>query len=352
MTFISTHIISKEYTNLGIRFLNGCLRSLYDSGYPNEIILVDNGSSKEVFDVYDHWKEKFIDIDCPLIVHKSDSKDFTSLRNLCLEKTNPQANFIHWQDSDEIYYPSTLDVLKEFILPECKSASKIWSQFLHFMIHPWMVQDLCSKDNIFPYSKNLVWKSSVHEHMYGLSDGPEIEGPARYVHLGYIRSQFRTTIKWLLYDYIAHGHINGYKLENIQKEDGSIEQKHYFRDWRNPNNTLWDRRPLCSPYPLSSNELNVHHLIDGKWTDVNYPEVPKDFPDAMEEVIGDITTNLTFPPNKNNLKKYEKLWVAKLNEIDPTDFWDQWQEKYKEMGNWKDTLDWVLEECIKLDWRI
>jgi hypothetical protein len=47
-----------------------------------------------------------------------------------------------------------------------------------------------------------------------------------------------------------------------------------------------------------------------------------------------------FPINFNN--PYTAISIK--------EFWQKWQDKQKEVGNWTDTLDWVAEEMLKCDW--
>ena len=43
-------------------------------------------------------------------------------------------------------------------------------------------------------------------------------------------------------------------------------------------------------------------------------------------------------------------WNDYIEELDRGEFWQKWQDKQKEVGNWTDTLDWVAEEMLKCDW--
>src|SRR5258708_2487360 len=95
--FISTHMIVKERTNLGAKFLDSCFTSLLESNFPNEIVLVDNGSISIIREkLYDEWFKKFKDQDINLKIYDNDSNDFGALRNYCIEKTNPITNFFLW----------------------------------------------------------------------------------------------------------------------------------------------------------------------------------------------------------------------------------------------------------------
>lgn len=336
--FVSVHQIVKENTNLGCEFINACYTSLLESGYPNEIVVVDNGSAPFVFDVYSEWKKKFKDIDCNFILIKSDANTFCDLRNRCLESTYPKADFIMWCDSDEVWYPEDLDFLKTYVMLDTKNIAQIWTYFYHFITHPFQIQvdpiqlkkneltlDFirCSKDNIFKYHKGLQWtkEKKVHEKMSNVLEGEAVwSTQSEYLHYGYCRHQWRTFLKWLHYDIIEHGHVGGYKDENITDKDGNIvEQKDYLRDWRVPNgNFLWDRNAICIPYPAT--EIGSRDYL----------------PEGAKQLIGDC--------------KNEKDWIKRIDDLDGNEFLHRWEEKVKEVGSWKNSLDWVVEECQKTNW--
>ncbi len=340
--FMSVHIISKENTRLGEQFVHACLSPLVESQYPNEIVLVDNGSKDYIFDVYNYYKPQFEAFDCEFKLIRSELCKFNDLRNLCIEHTNPLADFFHWIDTDESYFPQDLDVLKNTVIPNEKKYKirQIWSCFYHFMINPLQVQvtldkvrnnlpldkDDCRswKDNIFAFHKGIRWKheEGVHEHVDNLAEGLPLFSSMEYLHLGYCRAQWRTFIKWMHYDHIEHGHINAYKVENV---DGQMQD--YLRDCedlhkvvynRNPGTCLRDRQPFCVPFPnvICRNETHEHFdkLLNGC---------------------------------KNN-----DDWQTYLSKLDSDDFWLQWQQKHKELGSWKATLDWALDESLKAKWNL
>lgn len=354
--FISVHQIVKENTNLGVKFLDGCLTSLSNSMYPDELIIVDNGSFEPIFDLYESYRLKFLDFNCTMKIIKSKAKDFATLRNQCLEFTNEFSDYIHWIDSDEIYYEEDLDTLKHHELPSMLDYKEVWTSFYHFMRDPFMIQvnndclfknkemvetDIrIAKDNVFRYNKNMKWvkEKQVHERvdrstLIGIPD-THADSMCRYLHLGYIRNQYITTLKWLRYDIIQHGNVNGYRDERVTFNKEGIEVGNefegqegyetktvdYFRKWRDPNNIIFDRIPHCIPYP--KNRFSIKDYL----------------PTGMINLIGDC--------------KNADDWITFIGSIDKHEFWYRWQEKFKEMGSWKLTLDWVVEEMDKTGWDI
>lgn len=351
--FVSVHMLVKENTNLGKWFLKGSFKSLLQSEYPNEIVLVDNGCSKDVLDeVIFPWEQAFKDSGIDFKYHTSDLKLFRDLRNFCLEHTNPHANFWHWIDSDEIYYPEDLDVLKNYTLEDAlrQDVSLVYSYFYHMMIHPFQVQnnpdkrdsvsgkwktynedDFRSfKDNIFAFTPDVKWNKPVHEKVSGLKNSRIFQSSCEYIHLGYCRSQWRTFLKWLHYDVLEHGHVGGYKLENIEVDADGINigeskkpavktiQKDYLRDWRYPDNCLWDRNSISIPFPAYCGKQHV-------------PEGVRDMLDQLET-------------------QDEAGWKKWIESIDDRSFYERWEAKKNEVGCWKDTLDWAVEEAEKLKW--
>lgn len=327
--FISVHIISKENTQLGELFVEGCLACLLDARYPNEIVLVDNGSSDKCFDIYETYKRRFReDADCDLKLIKSDGTNFRVLRNTCLEYTNPVTDLFHWIDSDEMYYPEDLDVLKNSYIPTigAHTIRQLDTYFYHFMIHPFQVQineekvkenndkvkDFyrIRKDNMFGYHRGVTWdknegeQEDVHEHVQNQRDGYWVQSQCEYLHLGYIREQWKIFLKWLHYDMIKEGHINRYKLE--------------INDSRTPNQIVSDR---------------------------GLPNASRAFPNQYAREYTHEHFNNMLGGCKNG-----QDWEAYLAKLNTSNFWEAWQDKRKELGNWPDTLDWAVEESVKAKW--
>lgn len=347
--FVSTHILSKETTNLGVKFLEAAFTSLHQAAYPNEIVILDNGSFEPIFDLYSTWIPKFKEFDCEVKIIKSDANNFCDLRNQCLEHTNPNATYIHWQDTDEVYYPEDLDILKNNVIPNHPKFGMGWSTFYHFMIHPFQIQadnlktkkihelvkDDCrsSKDNMFWYHKGLKWVPTkrVHEKMGNVLNFPSLHTGMEYCHFGYIRPQWVTCLKWLHYDIIEHGHVGHYKTENVFVTEDGVEvpdgtpnskmiQKEYLREWRTPTKDfLWDRRAVCLPFP----NVTCREYL----------------PEAAVTMLNGCTN--------------EKEWSEYCGKLDSIEFLERWEQKYKECNNsWSATLDWVVQEMEKVKWAI
>lgn len=348
--FVSVHMICKESTNLGANFLDSALTSLKNSYYPNEIIFIDNGNTLKIKEkLRDYWIKEFNSHDCELKVYESNLGNFTNLRNLCLEKTNPKTDYFHWIDSDEIYYEADLDYLKNTLLStDLNKISQVYTYFYHYIETPFKIQcdplrdhpdyygvddARITKDNVFKFNTNLKWNKSlkVHEHLTNLSEGHKVQSEVEYLHLSYTRQVWRTFIKWMFYSVLEFGNVNVYKHETIILDSNGVEVNSSFegkegyekktvehmRSWRNPNNIVFDRLPFCKPYP-------------------NDVCPKKDLPEGFITLL--------------NGCKTDEDWKSYINSLEDNSFWEWWQELYKEKGLWSLTLDPVVERLNREGW--
>lgn len=108
-------------------------------------------------------------------------------------------------------------------------------------------------------------------------------------------------LRWLRYALIEHGNVNCYRKVN---EEGQVVD--YFRDWRTPNTILNDRKDVSHPYVGPYPESFDRHVI-APWL------------------------------------VSEKPWYEWLDTLDEKEIWIKWQKLYQEKGNWRDTLEAILE---------
>lgn len=323
--FVSVHMIAKENTNLGMKFLDACFQSLIEARYPNELVFIDNGCASYVKEkVRDIYVKKFKDFDCNLkIIDFPDNTDFCNLRNQCILNTYENTDYMHWIDTDEVYYPEDLDILKHHKMKEIENISMIWTFFYHFIIDPFNVQadnkktktdaqlgpnDIRSiKDNVFGFHKDIRWKPNelVHEHIANKKGGYELESECNYLHYGYVRQQWRIFLKWLHYAKLEFGSVDCYKKHGELHND------------RSPNQIISDRKKITVPYP---NLVSIHQNL----------------PDAAIELINGCTN--------------EAEWLEYMDKLDSNQFWLDWIKDYEAKGNWADTLDVILEKCEKANW--
>jgi glycosyltransferase involved in cell wall biosynthesis len=296
---ISTHIVLKENTNLALLFLKCCLNSLKETKWCDELIIIDNGCSDPI---KEHLRDFQKDFHCPVKLIEDRSTIFCDLRNKALSLTNPNAKYFHWIDGDEVLIPEEWKKIKEVILRN--DVGQVNTYGVHFMITPKQTQYTFTKDNIFRYHKYLHWGKGVHEKIQNVLPG-QCQSDTHYLHFGYCKQQWRTCLKWYHYDMIEFGHVGRYKDEMV---DGKVID--YHRDWRNPNNILFDRLKEC-----------------------------KDYTGPRPEVAMPIF-------------EHQDKWEEFISSIDDQSFWTEWQKKFKKAKSWRNTLDWVVTEMGSRGWNL
>lgn len=302
--FLSVHIIAKETTNFGLKLFKACLDSL--KTYPDELIIVDDGCSTQVREMIVSTTQSGYGVVKVVSAEKERSaENFTSLRQTALKYTSPNATFWHWIDTDEVYYPEQLALLKEALHTQ-ENVSAYVTTLWHFMKDPFHYQYQEVKRNVYRYHSNTKWNLSVHEHVIDTYAGSNISTTLAYLHFGYCRTQIETMSKWLRYSILEHGNCDTYRREVV---DGKTIP--YFRDWRNPNSIVDDR-------PLKKFELH--------------------YPDSLM-------------PMFNEYMGMKCSWEDYLFKIDPEigNEWLAWKDK---VASGKVTWnDWIDEEVKKNGWK-
>ncbi len=300
--YISVQIVAKENTVFGGKVFEACLKSLLSADYASQIVVVDNGCSTLVREMCSYLLHKFCG---SWVLSDSDGTDFSSVRNTAINLTDPETDYIHWIDTDEVYYPDKLNELAVHLGEQEESVVVL--NLVHFMVHPNVLQAVYPKDVIHRYNHKLAWGRGVHESLQHRSPGGTRHYSMPYLHYGYCRRQWRTALKWLHYDYIEHGHVNHYKMENVNGE-----MIPYFRHNRTPDQVVADRVLVSTPftdiYPQSVVDLGLCGWVD------------------------------------------EASWVSYLQSLDSDEFWDEWQEMSNKLGNWEDTLDPIVDMAVKGNW--
>jgi len=311
---VSVHICAKETTPLGKLFFQCCLQALQDSNWPDEIIIVDDGCSKPVVELYMWFAELFRNRGVPVTTASAGGiKTYAGLRNKALELTDRFCTVMHWIDTDEVYFPDQLNALKRDLehVPDFRQA---YTYFYHFINNPLQWQFKATKDNIFRFSPTLKWEKGVHEKMTGLVGTAAVQTNVQYLHFGYIRPQWQTCLKWLHYDMIEHGNVDRYKDERFEDADKKVYTKPWFREWRTPNTILDDRIPVCKE--------------QGPWDVKNVPAAARPIYEHANE------------------------WDQFLLRIEDHSFWNHWEYLAKAPGlcNWRETLDQVVKEMTECGW--
>lgn len=310
---VSIHIIAQETTPLGELFFSCALQALLDSTWPDEIIVIDNGCSHEVWrsvaGLLAKFPEKGVDVKPKKMLG---NLTYSDLRNAALQLTDSSMNIFHWVDTDEVYFPEHLSNFKEMLRKEVKVLGQAYTYFYHFIFDPRIWQFKATKDNIFGFNGQQSWSKGVHEKVVGIQPGAKVQTNIEYLHFGYLRPQWQTCLKWLHYDMIEHGHVDGYKNERLEDDNGNVYTKPWFRDWRTPNTVLDDRR--------EESEKN------GPWPEDKIPDAAK----PICEQTG--------------------RWDEFLQEIEDHSFWDKWKSNAEALGSWQATLDMVVTAMKRCAW--
>lgn len=298
---ISVHMLAKEETELGRRLFLSAVESVLEADYAHQLVILDNGCKPEIIKDVEDLTLKYFDqdrIDWTSIV-ESDSRDFSELRNKCLELTRDECSHFHWIDTDEIYPKNSLDKIKRVLVQQDPAA--VMNYFTHFMIDPlqWQLQQ--NKINVYKLVPGLRWNKAVHEHLLGYDEKNVIAANAHYLHFGYIRPQWMQALKWLRYDVWEKGHANGYRE---YFDEGWNKVVDYYHDDRTPNQCLEDRREYCQPYEGS-------------------------YPPAFRKYILD-------PWDSSRLQ-----WDDWLDSIMDWQTWVEWQVEREAKGSWKETIGWA-----------
>ncbi len=257
---VSAQIIAKETDALGCAWYRSCLESLV--GYPDELIVVDNGSSPEVLEMVRGMLGRF---PSSQLIDAADVREFHTLRNRALAATRPDATHVHWVDTDEIFYPDQLARLRASVADPRFTR---WATILvHFMIDPRRIETRQVKWNVFRYDPALRWTRDVHEILDGVPPGRWGFAPVDHLHFGYCRPQWQTFIKWLRYAALEYGTIDRYRTEVV---DG--RRLPWLRGSRTPDRILDERRPrlmpFAGPYPASCEPWLAHWQKSGlPWQD-------------------------------------------------------------------------------------
>lgn len=304
--YISIQIIAKETTEFGLKMFRACLRSIVQANYASQVVLVNNGCGVNVVNMYTEELQKLSDVDISVSIVDKDG-DFSELRNCALAYTDPETDFIHWVDTDEVYFPEKLTKFGSF-LSTC-DASTVVLNLVHFMCIPSKYQEIYPKDVVYRYITSLNWGSGVHEKLGGVAPGQTIRYDMPYLHFGYCRSQWRTALKWLHYDVIAKGNPDHYKFENIH---GVMVP--YFRVNRTPDDVVSDRLEVSKTYTGDYPQA---------WLDEQVPLLA-----TLDE------------------------WRQYLCELDDDKFWREWQTMSEEYGGWEDTLANVVQTAKQSNWSL
>ncbi|MGH7144101.1 MAG: hypothetical protein ACREJ2_08160 [Planctomycetota bacterium] len=295
---ISVHYVARETDAFGTLMFRASLQSLH--GYADQIVVVDNGLYPGAQAMLHDLKQEL-----PLqIVDGRAIREFNRLRNLALDHTPAEMDFVHKIDTDEIYLPDGLIALKKDL--HRIDVDMVVTNLVHFMIEPTLVELEAPWNTLFRRSKIGAWSNRVHEGLMLDLDSDGYRSPAKFLHFGYCRPQWRILLKWLHYAKLAVGHVDHFKYVF---RDGV--RYSWFQDGLTPDTILEDRRGRLTKYT-------------------------GEYPAAMQAWFGEYLKS----------DRPWREWVA--SRADPA-LWQRWQERRRACGNWEDTLEPMLAEYTRND---
>ncbi len=292
---ISVHVIAQEQDAFGADLIASCLDSL--EGYADQIVIVDNGLGPEALEAVLGRRKR---LPVTLIDGREVTGNFAELRNRALASTAPGMTHIHKVDTDEVYLPGSLKELKDLL--HDPSIDQVNATLVHFMIEPTLVHSVQGKDVVFRRGKSLSWQGSVHERIEGLPGNRVVEGPACFLHFGYVRPQWQTLLKWLRYALLQGGALSHYQYEFL---DGV--RRPWFRDGRTPDTVLEPRREHLKAYSGL-------------------------YPTSVR-------------PWLENFGSSGRPWREWVNLRVGGTLWKEWETLRKERGDWEATLEQMLSRA-------
>jgi GT2 family glycosyltransferase len=195
--------------------------------------------------------------------------------------------------------PAGLEELRELLSDS--SIDQVNAALIHFMIEPTLVESVQRKEVVFRRGEGLAWQGAVHERIGGLPARRVVDGPASFLHFGYCRPQWQTTLKWLRYALLQGGSLSHYQYEFI---DGV--RRPWFREGRAPDTILEPRRSRLQPY--------------------RHPYPPSVRPWLESFSISGLP------------------WREWVNRRAGESLWKEWQELRRDKGSWEETLVPILSQ--------
>lgn len=121
---------------------------------------------------------------------------FAEARNILLDLVS-EGDHVLWVDSDEVFFPEQLLVLKEKILPDYDDTS---THFIHFCLSTRFYEHFEKRVNIFRKTQGTRWEGKVHEKVVH-EDGLRrlFNSSLLYHHYGYCRNQSLIAENWKQY---------------------------------------------------------------------------------------------------------------------------------------------------------
>lgn len=284
---IECQIIAREQKGFGEILFRASLQEIIP--YVNHIIITDNECDDTIKDMY----RTIIPQDKLTIVEIEGRHPFDYLRNAGMDKTSPDCNWVCFVDTDELFGKEIFDEAKQAAE---EGANTCNVGLNHLCVAP------CLIDSAIKHFHPRFFKKLPGAKFNGkLHEGPVHAGPTKMlktkqIHFGYARPLWQIYLKWIWYNYLQDGHLDGLKLflnENPTKT---------------PNSFMQTAKSLIE--------------YKGPWR-------------ALSPLV-----------QKHGLTR--DSWLAYLESVEDDTIWRHWQELFHEHGSWAATLDDMLEFVYKI----
>jgi hypothetical protein len=150
------------------------------------------------------------------VIVNEDERDFSKLRNLCIDAGQSGDVFIKL-DADDVHYAEGVKLVFDF-MESSDDVSTCIGQFYHHRRDPWQYQSLHRKDIFFKQNADTRWEKPVHESLEGLQ-GQRLEVDYSYHHFGYCKSRSELMYHWINYDILEFGKVERYDTSSVEAVD-------------------------------------------------------------------------------------------------------------------------------------
>ena len=280
MINIECQMIVRRERGFGEKMFAACLKEIY----ADKFVIVDNDCVDVVKDIYNTLIPK----DKLTVVEISGRHPFDDLRNAGMDKTNSDCDWACFVDSDELFGKELFDEAREAAEQGANTCNVALS---HLCVAPCLIDS-----SIHHFHPRFFKKLPGAKFSGKLHEGPAHVGPTKMlkthqIHFGYCFPQWSIFLRWVWYNFLQDGHLDGLKLflmENPTKTPGNFMQhskslKEYTGPWR-------ALTPLVKKYGLT-----------------------------------------------------QTGWFTYLESVEDYSLWERWQNLAQDKGNWMDTLDIMLE---------
>ena len=233
------HMIAKEESWYSSMLMASAIRSVIPA--IDKLVLIDNGCSdtciKICFSVLNELELAGKQLDVK--IHREE-KDFSKLRNMCLERSEP-GDLILKLDADDGHYAEGISNVFNH-MESNSDIGCVLAQFIHHRRDP-SLQDKSGthlKDIFFRQTPDMKWEKGVHEGITGII-GSKVNSTYLYHHFGYTKPREELLAHWINYDILEFGEVRRYNLKSFEDLDPNEDLHGQFK--------VEENKPYNGEYP-------------------------------------------------------------------------------------------------------